>query len=111
MSLVKEFKKGNEIIRLFNNEINGGDVVKMNGKVYWMLRDNVNGVNRWSKSELNDKVSYKKCCNCGVKKNVKHFYVSNNSVDGYSRYCGSCESGIVGKNKRFSSNKVEVELV
>ena len=34
MSLVKEFKKGNEIIRLFNNEINGGDVVKMNGKVY-----------------------------------------------------------------------------
>ena len=108
MSLVKEFKKGNEIVRLFNNQINGSDIIKMNGKVYWMLRENNDGVNRWSKSELNDEVSYKKCCNCGVKKNVKHFYVSSNSVDGYSDKCGSCESGIVNKNKRFSSRKLEL---
>ena len=108
MCLVKEFKKGNEIVRIFNNEINGGISVKMNGKLYWMLRENSEGVNRWSKSVLNNELNYKKCSNCGVKKDVKYFYVSKNNVDGYSNYCGSCESGIVNKNKRFSSRKLEL---
>ena len=105
MSLVKEFKKGNEIVRLFNSQINGSEVIKMNGKLYWMMREKSEGVNRWSKSEINDEVGYKKCENCKCKKNVKFFYVSKNSEDGYSKNCGSCDSSIVSLNKNFNNSK------
>ena len=108
MCLVKEMKKGNEIVRLFNSSVKGGEVIKMNGKLYWMMRENVEGVNRWSKSEVKSDIRYKKCDNCGCKKNVKFFYVSKNSEDGYSKNCGSCDNSIVNLNKSFSNKKVEL---
>ena len=81
-------KKGNEIVRLFNNQINGSDIIKMNGKVYFMMIDRLTKVKRHTNVKSN--IHTKKCMNCGVEKSVNYFYTDSSSMDNYHIRCKSC---------------------
>jgi hypothetical protein len=37
MSLVKTIDKGDEVVKLFNHQLLGGEKVTIDGKTYWMM--------------------------------------------------------------------------
>ena len=55
MKLIKTINKENEIVKLYNQPLDGGISVKMNGRQYWMVTIKKDFINSIPISELADK--------------------------------------------------------
>ena len=90
MKLIKTINRENEIIKFYNQPVNGGESIIWNGRQYWMIRE-------YKNLKLNTKYGFgkssiknKKCGNCSKNQSVTHFYNDSYSKDGYSHWCKSC---------------------
>lgn len=95
MKLIKTINKENEIVKLYNQPLDGGISVKINGRQYWMItikKDFINSkINRRKEVVGNYKVSTKCCSNCKETKSTEfNFYTSTYSKDGYQSICKQC---------------------
>ena len=95
MKLIKTINKENEIIKFYNQPLNGGESIIWNGSQYWMVRikkDFINSkIKRRKEVKGNYKVSSKWCKNCNETKLTEYnFYTSTYSSDGYQSVCKQC---------------------
>ncbi|MDC0001197.1 hypothetical protein OAD81_02970 [Flavobacteriaceae bacterium] len=90
MKLIKTINKPNEIVKLYNQPLNGGESITMSGRQYWMIREyknlNLNTQYGFYKSSIKTK----QCGNCGKHNSVTHFHNDSYSKDGYTHWCKSC---------------------
>jgi len=95
MKLIKTINKENEIIKFYNQPLNGGESIIWNGKQYWMVtikKDFINSkIKRRKEVRGNYKVSSKCCRNCNETKLTEYnFYTSTYNSDGYQSICKQC---------------------
>ena len=95
MKLIKTINKENEVVKLYNQPLEGCVSVRMNDRQYWMVtikKDFINSkINRRKEVVGNYKVSTKCCRNCKETKSTKYnFYTSTYSSDGYQSICKQC---------------------
>jgi len=95
MKLIKTINKPNEIVKLYNQPLDGGVSVRMNDRQYWMVtikKDFINSkINRRKEVVGNYKVTTKCCKNCKETKMTEYnFYTSTYNSDGYQSICKQC---------------------
>lgn len=95
MRLIKTVNRENEIVKFYNQPLEGGESITMNGRQYWMVRikkDFINSkINRRKEVRGNYKVSTKCCRNCKETKLTEYnFYTSTTNSDGYQHICKQC---------------------
>ena len=95
MKLIKTISKENEIVKFYNQPLDGGESITMDGRQYWMVRikkDFINSkINRRKEVVGNYKVTSKCCKNCNETKMTEYnFYTSTYSKDGYQSVCKQC---------------------
>ena len=96
MKLIKTINTNNEIIQFYNNQLDGGSKVTMNGKTFWIIRINKNFINSTIKRRKEVNGVYKtptyKCCrNCNqTKLSEYNFYTSTHNKDGLQNVCKQC---------------------
>jgi hypothetical protein len=95
MKLIKTINRENEIVKLYNQPLEGGVSVRMNDKQYWMVTIKKDFINTKIKRRINVKGNYSvssKCCkNCKETKMTEYnFYSSTYSSDGYQSVCKQC---------------------
>ncbi len=93
MSLIKTYKRENELVRLFNTPIVGSEKVTMNDKVFYMMIESL-GVKVNRRKPVDSICNHKTCGNCGIKKSVDYFYSDSYSEDGYHVRCNSCDKTV-----------------
>lgn len=90
MKLIKTINRENEIVKFYNQPLNGGESIIMGGRQYWMIREfknlKENKLGGFGKSNIREK----QCGNCNTNQSVQHFYNDSYSKDGYSHWCKSC---------------------
>ena len=95
MRLIKTINRQNEVVKLYNQPLDGGESITMNGIQYWMVtikKDFINSkINRRKEVVGNYKTSTKCCKNCKETKSTEYnFYTSTYSKDGYQSICKQC---------------------
>ena len=104
MSLVKTIDKGDELVKLFDHPLLGGEKITMNGKTYWMMIEKKDvKVKRHKSDSLESSVKRKTCGNCQVEKSVDEFPKDSYSNDGYHIRCMECNKTI--KEKIYDKGK------
>ena len=89
MSLVKTFKRENELVRLFNTPIVGSEKITMNDRVFYMMIEKY-GI-KVKRHKPNDSiVTTKVCGNCGIRKHTDYFSSSCGTNDGFNHKCKTC---------------------
>ena len=108
MSLVKTIDKGDEVVKLFNHQLLGGEKVTIDGKTYWMMVEKKSTkVKRHNEEGYVSNTKTKVCGNCEVEKSVDEFPKDSYSSDGYHIRCMECnktiKKEIYDKGKRLKN--------
>ena len=104
MSLVKTIDKGDEIVKLFNHPLLGGEKVVMGDKTYWMMVEKKTyKVKRHKSDDYVPNTTKKICGNCMCEKSVDEFPKDSYSSDGYHLRCMECNRTI--KEKIYDKGK------
>lgn len=90
MRLIKTINKQNEVVKLYNQPLNGGESITMNGRQYWMIKEYKNLTDNKTLGFGKSSIRQKQCGNCSKINSVSQFYTDSYSKDGFTHWCKSC---------------------
>ena len=90
MRLIKTINRQNEVVKLYNQPLNGGESITMNGRQYWMIKEYKNLTDNKTLGFGKSSIRQKQCGNCSKTNSVSQFYTDSYSKDGFTHWCKSC---------------------
>ena len=102
MKLIKTINRENEIVKFYNQPLNGVVTIIWNGRQYWMIKEYKNLNDNKTQGFGKSSIRQKQCGNCSKTNSVTQFYNDSYSKDGLSHWCKSC---VKEYNKHYREQK------